>query len=206
MYSRMQDIFTNIYEKCAWGDDGHPHYRGSSGGGSEIPYNANTYIPVLKNFIKDKAIKTVVDLGCGDFRCGPLIYNDLDITYTGYDAYNGVVQYNQSILSAPKYTFINMDFCNRKEEIVGADVCILKDVLQHWSLKSIYEFLDYLVTTKRFKYILITNCAHQSTDNTDIEDGKFRPLNTNYLPLKKYGAVEIYRYDTKQVSVVTIRN
>ena len=138
--------------------------------------------------------------------CGPLIYDDLDVTYTGYDAYKGVIQYNQSILSAPKYTFIHLDFFHKKEEIVGADMCILKDVLQHWNLSSIYEFLDYLVTTKKFKYIFISNCAYQQMDNTDIPIGEIHPLNSNYLPLKEYGATEIYRYSTKQVSVINVDN
>ena len=200
----MQDIFTEKYENCVWGNNGNPNYKGTSGGGSEIPFNKDTYIPVLKKFIKDNSIKTVTDLGCGDFVCGPLIYDDLDVTYTGYDAYKGVIQYNQSILSAPKYTFIHLDFFHKKEEIVGADMCILKDVLQHWNLSSIYEFLDYLVTTKKFKYIFISNCAYQQMDNTDIPIGEIHPLNSNYLPLKEYGATEIYRYSTKQVSVINV--
>jgi|APCry1669189534_1035231.scaffolds.fasta_scaffold22165_2 hypothetical protein len=200
----MQDIFTGKYENCAWGNNENPQYKGSSGGGSEIGFNQNTYIPVLKKFINDNSIKTVVDLGCGDFVCGPLIYNDLDVLYTGYDAYNGVIQYNQSILSAPKYTFIHLDFFTKKEEIVDADLCILKDVLQHWDLKSIYEFLDYIVEHKKFKYILVSNCSFQRVDNTDIITGNIHHLNSNYFPLKKYGAVEIFRYSTKQVSVIDV--
>ena len=79
----MEEIFTNIYEKKMWGNNKNNEYSGSSGNGSSIKYNKNTYIPFLKNFISTNDIKTIVDLGCGDFLCGSLIYNDLDITYTG---------------------------------------------------------------------------------------------------------------------------
>ena len=82
----MELIFTNVYENKLWGDNNNnTEYKGSSGSGSDINYNINTFVPFLKQFIVDNNIKNVVDLGCGDFRCGKLIYDDLDILYTGYD-------------------------------------------------------------------------------------------------------------------------
>jgi hypothetical protein len=78
----------------------------------------------------------------------------------------------------------------------------LKDVVQHWALKNIYEFLDYLVENKTFKYILICNCCSQKKDNTDISSGGFRCLSCEYLPLKKYNPTKLYNYDTKEVSVI----
>ena len=79
----METTFTMIYENKIWGDNNNNNYKGSSGGGSTINYNENTYIPFLQKFIIDNDIETIVDLGCGDFVCGPLIYNNLDILYTG---------------------------------------------------------------------------------------------------------------------------
>jgi hypothetical protein len=200
----MESLFTEIYETSWWGDNKNPEYKGSSGGGSDVEYNINTYVPFLKKFITENNIKSVVDLGCGDFRCGPFIYNDLDVTYTGYDTYKKVIVYNQTQHSLPKYTFVHLDFYSKKEDIVGGDLCILKDVIQHWSLDKIYTFLDYLVTTKKFKYILICNCCDQTYDNADNIDGRNRALSCKFLPLRKYNAVEKYRYDTKEVSVIEV--
>lgn len=200
----METVFTNIYERSSWGTNNNSFYKGSSGGGSNIEYNKTTYIPFVKMFIESNGIKTVIDLGCGDFRCGPLIYNDLDILYTGYDTYSKVVEYNATQHAAPKYTFRHLDICNKKEEIGKADLCILKDVIQHWPLKDIYEFLDYLVESKRFKYILITNCYVNAADNTDIAMGEWRSLSSTCLPLKKYSPQSLYKYDTKEVSVIVI--
>jgi hypothetical protein len=200
----MENIFTTIYENNIWGTNNNNNYSGSSGEGSEIQYNINNYIPFLKKFIIDNNIKSVVDLGCGDFRCGPLIYDDLDIKYTGYDAYKKVVEYNTSNLNMIKYSFIHLDFCNNKENIQNGDLCILKDVIQHWSLNNIYNFLDYLVFYKKFKYILICNCSNQYEDNTDINDGDFRGLNSNFLPLKKYNITKLLEYNTKEISVINI--
>jgi hypothetical protein len=200
----MEQVFTDVYETKLWGDNNNPEYNGSSGSGSTINYNKDNYVPFLKKFIADNNIKNIVDLGCGDFICGKLIYDDLDIVYTGYDAYKKVIDTNSNENPSPKYTFVHLDFCNNKESIVNADMCILKDVIQHWSLDNIYKFLDYLVYHKKFKYILICNCCNQNKDNTNIKNGDFRPLNCNYLPLKKYKPVKLITYNSKEVSVIRV--
>ena len=73
-----------------------------------ISYNEE-YILFLKNWIKENNIKSVVDLGCGDFKCGKLIYDDLDVSYTGYDAYNKLIEYHQENIQDTKYEFIHKD-------------------------------------------------------------------------------------------------
>lgn len=201
----MESTFVNIYEQKKWGDNQAEEYSGSSGFGSTVPYNKDHYIPFLKKFIQEKGIKTVVDLGCGDFLTGPFLYDDLDIHYIGYDAYEKLVHHHQSKYDGSnKYAFHYLDFFSKKESIVSADLCILKDVLQHWSLSDIYSFLDYLFTQQKFKYILICNSSHQSEDNTSIETGGVRPLSCHYLPLRKYKPVEYLRYHTKEVSVIEV--
>ena len=199
----MESIFTNVYESKAWGNNNNIDYNGSSGDGSSIEYNKDTYVFFLKKFITDNKIKNIIDLGCGDFRCGKLIYDDLDILYTGYDAYKKVIDYNSKNYLLPKYSFKHLDFCNNKESIINGDLCILKDVIQHWAVDNIYTFLDYLVETKKFKYILICNCCNQKQDNTNIIDGDFRHLSCNYFPLKKYNPIKLYNYNSKEVCVIT---
>ena len=200
----MEPIFTNVYENNIWGNNNNPGYRGSSGPGSDINYNKDNYVPFLQKFIIDNNIKNIIDLGCGDFRCGKLIYNDLDITYKGYDTYKKIIDYNTKHNLLPKYSFTHLDFCNNKEKIINGDLCILKDVIQHWSLDNIYSFLDYLVENKKFKYILICNCCNQMQDNTDITNGDFRHLSYKYFPLKKYNAIKLYNYHSKEVSIIEI--
>jgi SAM-dependent methyltransferase len=197
----MELYFTDIYENRVWGDNKHKEYNGGSGGGSEIYYNLNTYVPFLKKFILENDIKTVVDLGCGDFKCGTFIYQDLEVSYTGYDTYKKMVDYN--IKSHPKYRFEHLDFFNHKEQIVSGDLCILKDVVQHWKMDEIYTFLDYLVESKKFKYILLCNCCDQKTDDPENE-GRSTPLSIHFYPLKKYNPIKLYNYHTKEVSVISL--
>ena len=200
----MEPVFTNIYEHNEWGNNNISGYNGSSGEGSEIDYNKDIYVSFLKEIITDNNIKTIVDLGCGDFKCGKLIYDDLDILYTGYDVYKKLIDYNSTQYALPKYSFIHLDFCNAKESIVNGELCILKDVLQHWSLNSIYTFLDYLVEHKKFKFILICNCCNQTQDDIDIITGDCRSLSCNYFPLKKYNPMKLYNYRSKEVCVIEI--
>jgi hypothetical protein len=201
----METVFTNIYESNIWGANNIAHgYSGTSGQGSDVSYNADNYIPFLKKFIAEHNIESIVDLGCGDFRCGPLIYDDLDVTYNGYDIYEKVIEYNKMTHSAEKYTFRHLDFCNRRDEIISGDLCILKDVIQHWCLNDIYMFLDYMVMSKKYKHILICNCCYQRDDDTEIQTGGFRPLSSMHLPLSKYGFKPVYTYHTKEVSLLSL--
>ena len=200
----MERVFTNIYENKIWGDNNNREYNGSSGGGSDLDYNKDTYVPFLKKFIIDNNIKNVVDLGCGDFKCGKLIYDDLDIKYTGYDTYKKIIDYNLKQHSLPKYFFEHLNIFDDKEIIKTADLCILKDVLQHWKMDEIYTFLDYLIENKIFKYILICNCCNQTKDNPD-NDGRSTPLSINFFPLKKYNPVKLYNFHTKELSVIYVK-
>ena len=200
----MEQIFTNVYENNIWGNNNIDNYSGSSGEGSSITYNKNSYVPFIRQFIMINNIKTICDLGCGDFRCGKLLYDDLNVSYTGYDTYNKIIQYNSTQHANNKYNFIHLDFFTYKEDIISGDLCILKDVIQHWSLDNIYTFLDYLIESKKFKFIILCNYCHQRKDNTNIINGDFRPLSCDYFPLKKYSPKKLYYYNTKEISVIEI--
>ena len=200
----MENIFTEIYEKCVWGNNNENEYLGSSGFGSSLSFNEE-YISFLKKFIIENNINSIIDLGCGDFRCGKIIYDDLNIIYNGFDAYKKVIDYNKKIyISDKKFNFTHLDFYTEKEKIPSGDLCILKDVIQHWSLESIYIYMDYLTTVKKFKYILICNCSFQDADNTNIQNGGFRYLSCNYLPLKKYNPILLFKYKSKEISLIKL--
>jgi hypothetical protein len=195
-------IFTDIYENCVWGNNYETEYNGTSGLGSEINYNKD-YIFFLKKFIVKNNVSKITDLGCGDFKCGKSIYDNLEnINYLGYDAYDKIVNNNNNLYDKNKYKFIHLDFYNERHKIEESELCIIKDVLQHWKLNEIYIFLDYLLNTKKFKYILICNCCDQKEDNTEIITGDFRPLSCNFFPLKRYKPIKLYNYNSKEISLI----
>jgi hypothetical protein len=180
------EVFNQIYEQNIWGNNHNQYYKGSSGGGSELSFNADTYIPFLKNFLNTYSINSVTDLGCGDFVCGPDIYADTSIIYRGYDIYNKVILHHQDMYkNNTLWYFECLDFYNNIDKIQNSDLCILKDVVQHWKNEYIYHFLDDVIARKKFKYILLCNCCNQHYDNEDIDaNGGGRSLSCTKLPLK----------------------
>lgn len=202
MSSDHERIFTDVYASGNWGTNNDPLYKGSSGAGSSVEFNTR-YIEFLRGFLLKNNIKTVLDLGCGDFRCGPSIYDDIDLTYYGYDTYKDLIERHKTVFaSQSKYTFCHSNILDEKESLPQADVVILKDVLQHWNNSEVITLLDYLTTCKKFKYIIITNCSDASYDNYDTKTGKHRPLSARYMPLRKYMPMICLTYNRKEMSII----
>jgi len=205
-------IFTAIYEEKRLGNDGSPYYAGSSGTGASYEYNKDEFVPFLRKFIVDNQIKTVADLGCGNLGYDRKLYGEVGVTaYYGYDVYDRVQEHNRRFTNHKKYHFYTMDFLVHRAEIHAADLCIIKDVLQHWLLADIYTLLDYLVESKRFKYIMIVNCYPQPPADwagdmrgewPSFKTGDWRKLGAAYLPLKKYSPKPVFYYKSKEVSVI----
>ena len=209
-------VFTEVYETHQWGDNDNPNYEGSSGSGSSLAFNEKTYIPFMQNFFKEYKIKSVVDLGCGDFIIGLLLYGKTNIDYTGYDAYKGVIDYNNNkFKDNNNFHFIHSDFTSvqNRKNINKADLCIIKDVLQHLPNNTVIKFLDYITKSKKFKYILLINSSVSRNYIKDIKSGDFRPLSALHYPLKKYNAKIVYKwdirldtnkFDRKEISLITL--
>ena len=183
--TQYTDEFTKIYNTNYW-------IKGS-GSGSYIE-NTIEYNKYIIDFITKNNINSITDIGCGDWQSSYLIYqNFINIDYLGLDCVNFIIEKNKKY--HPKYNFKTLDILCNVDLIRESDVYIIKDVLQHWKLKDIYNFLDKLVM-KNFKYIIITNNGNQSYDNLELNEyiGNGRGLNSKFLPLKKYNAETLLEY------------
>ena len=141
-------------------------------------------------------------MGCGDWQSSYLIYNDIELHYCGYDAYEKVCINNSK--NFPHHSFNHLDFIKDKHDLQNADLCIIKDVLQHLCNKDIVDLLQYLITNKKYKYILITNCCSQMFDNQDVVNGDFRKLTARMNPLKQFNPKIIGNFNTKEISIIKI--
>lgn len=176
----MKERFEKIYDNNEWSF--------GSGEGS-LPIHNKGYIETLESFLRDKQIKSVVDLGCGDWQFSKLINWD-GVQYDGYDLVGSVIDKNKKDYQSSNIRF--HVFSGEFNELPTADLLIAKDVLQHWSNNTVYKFLPYL---QNYKYSLITNCVKRSgkTTNIDIEDGDFRVLDIR-LPPFNVEAEEIFSF------------
>ncbi len=176
----MRERFEQIYATREWG-------RGSGEGSYRV--HTRGYVEQLQTFMRDHNVKSVVDLGCGDWQFSK--YIDWDgIHYCGLDVVKSVIDDNSA-----KHASSNIEFqlvSKGFDELPPADLLIAKDVLQHLSHQTVLSFLPVL---HRYKHSLITNCVNPSgkTRNDDINNGEFRYLDIR-LPPFDVQAKEIYSF------------
>jgi SAM-dependent methyltransferase len=170
---KANDVFEEIYRNNAWAS-------GSGLGSTEEatrPYRA-----FLQQFIKANRIRSVVDLGCGDWQFARLI-DWSGVRYVGLDV-SGTALERARAIAPPSFEFRQFDAFN--DSLPSADLLIAKDVLQHWPSREILRFLP---KTECFQFCLITNgYAAAPNLNADIDLGNFRPLNLKAPPFNSTGA------------------
>ncbi|WP_099864626.1 class I SAM-dependent methyltransferase [Pararhizobium haloflavum] len=187
----MRDRFEEIYRTAEW-------EGGGSGEGSH-PVHTFGYRRFLGRFLRENAIRSVVDLGCGDWQFSRRI-DWRGIDYQGFDVVPMVVEANQRRYGSDTIRFeLAPDF----ENLPQADLIIAKDVLQHWSNASILDFLPVL---QRYRHALITNCVTPDglSQNSDIADGDFRPVDLRLEPFSM-AAEPVYSFRNAQSLVPGIK-
>ena len=163
------EVFSKIYEEDLW--------HGGSGAGSKIE-NVKEYVDILQKYINKPEIKTVLDLGCGDWQFSKFL--DLSsVSYLGVDVVESVIESNSTSYSASNIKFISRDITTY--EIPKADLIICKDVLQHLCNKDVVTILVKIITSSKFS--LITNDFNpENTENKNIDNGDYRCLDLTLSP------------------------
>jgi hypothetical protein len=144
--SSVQDVFTRIYHENKWGGNSGEY---SSGSGSSDP-SVLAYVALIKNFIKTNNIKTVIDLGCGDFKVGSQLQIP-GVSYIGIDIVDSLINHNQSSFGNSSVSFLCRDII--KDELPEGELCLIRQVLQHLSNQEIAGILH---NTQKYKYAIIT--------------------------------------------------
>jgi 2-polyprenyl-3-methyl-5-hydroxy-6-metoxy-1,4-benzoquinol methylase len=163
------EVFSKIYKEDLW--------HGGSGAGSKLE-NVKEYVEILQKYIDKPEVKTVLDLGCGDWQFSKFL--DLSsVSYLGVDVVESVIESNSTSYSASNIKFISRDITTY--EVPKADLIICKDVLQHLSNKDVVTILVKIITSSKFS--LITNdFMPENTENKDINNGDYRSLDLTLSP------------------------
>ncbi|MBL9162283.1 MAG: class I SAM-dependent methyltransferase [Planctomycetaceae bacterium] len=174
----MEFVFSRIYRDHAWGGVSR------SGPGSDLQH-LETYLAILQACLRRPDVNRVVDIGCGDWAASSAI-DWSGVEYLGIEVVPELVQQLTTTYGSRQVAFQCADALEAKD--LAADLCVVKEVLQHWSNDSVHRFLS---TLKNYKFALITNDQHcqvwgenetcctlleQADLNADIEDGAYRPL------------------------------
>lgn len=169
-------IFDRIYRENLWS-------AGSGTGSTEE--GTKPYREFLHNFMRSNGVRSVVDLGCGDWQFSRHIdWSGID--YLGVDV-SAVVLETARAFTAPGVRFRQLNAV--ADPLPAADLLIAKDVLQHWSNADIAALLPQLAS---FRYALITNGflpGAEDQTNADIDTGMhYRPVDLQRAPFELAGA------------------
>ncbi len=180
----MKQRFEEIYATSEWGK--------GSGEGSYVEHT-KPYVRFLERFIRTNDVRSVVDMGCGDWQFSQTV-NWQGARYQGFDIVESVVRENQSRFSSGTIEFFLYE--GDPTALPEADLLIAKDVLQHWSQDRVQAFLPVI---QRYRFALITNCVEPNgeTPNQEIEDGAFRRLDINAAPFH-WQAKEVFQFTHHQ--------
>ena len=144
----VAEVFTRIYQANEWNGPGGQDFYSGPGSVSEI---VQPYAAAIRAFIERNAIRSVLDIGCGDFRAGREIAAS-GVRYIGVDVVESLVARNQRLYGSETVTFMAKDAI--EDELPAADLCLLREVLQHLSNKQIQRILW---KTRKYRYVIVTN-------------------------------------------------
>ncbi len=167
----IKEIFKEIYLQQLWRPQNKKKiFEFYSGIGSYDDELVADYIYSVKKFLKTfKNKPDVVDLGCGDFNIGSKLRKYCR-NYIASDIVEELIEHNKKKFKKLKVDFRVLDIT--KDELPNADICFLRQVLQHLSNNSIFRFIKLL--KKKYKYILITEhfpSIPKIIPNIDKSDG-----------------------------------
>ncbi len=148
-FGRMdrKQAFSAIYQEACWGQNSDNPF--CSGHGSADAFAAS-YNDIVTSYILTEEIRSVVDLGCGDFRIGRRLCI-LPIEYCGVDIVSELVTYNSRQYGNERITFKCLDIV--EDQLPTAELCLIRQVLQHLSNIEIASVLKKL---GKYRHVIIT--------------------------------------------------
>jgi hypothetical protein len=194
-HTERYEVFKDVYDNNGWGQPA----PGKKYNSDSPPRATGPYRELVNKFIKSHPdIKTVVDLGCGDFEASSGI-DFGDAHYIGLDIYDELINYNIQHYGSPQFEFRVCDLVD--DELPAGDLCLVTLVLYIMSHEDLFPVLEKL---KQYKYVLITdgqaNIPVAERKNIDKKTDKFTrgdyynngfylelpPFNLNLTVLQEY--------------------
>ena len=175
----MAGAFARAYTTGQW-------HHGSGSGSS--PANTARYRRFLAAYLTEHRVKSVLDIGCGDWQSTRLI-DWTGINYVGIDLVPEVILRNHFRYGHRRnLTFTCTDALNG-HRLPAADLIIVKDLLQHWPDTAISQLEERLAGRRA----LLTYDLRRDGAHADTEPGGYRPLDLGRHPFR-WPVTERLRY------------
>ena len=176
--------FEEIYKNSTWGEGSGP---GSS------PEATIKYRQVVQEWLDKEEIKTVLDIGCGDWAFSKLL-DFSNVKYLGVDIVPEVIEANSDMYESDNVDFGLLDIVNSKFPKV--DLILCKDVLQHLPNYDVEILLEKIKIFS--KYALICNTVYTpdyvvdsatgetaSSVNANVITGGYRGIDISFAPFSQ---------------------
>jgi hypothetical protein len=142
----VKEVFTRVYDTHEWGGRKGQYCSGS--GSSD--HQATLYATMVKAFVAERNIRTIVDLGCGDFVVGRELQVP-GVKYIGVDIVEQLIEHNNRNFGSGEISFLCLDII--ADDLPEADLCLVRQVLQHLSNAQIDAVLRKI---GKYRYALVT--------------------------------------------------
>ncbi|MCI0560699.1 MAG: class I SAM-dependent methyltransferase [Nitrososphaera sp.] len=168
---KASEVFDDVYRKNIWG--GSPGELCSGHGTVENLYAP--YCSYVAELLEQTSVPKprILDIGCGDFRVGRYLLSQLrrPVHHIGIDVALTVITHHQKETTKLNFPvshsieFICMDAT--EGELPVADLCLIRQVLQHLSNTQIKKILD---NTSAIRTLVVTE--EQRTDQRGLVPNK----------------------------------
>ena len=178
----LSDMFNYVAKHNLWRNN-----ESISGYGSTLDATKSVR-DCLNHWIEKYQIKSIVDCACGDMNWQIFLTKFQELNYRGFDISNHVQ-------TMSKYPISILDIT--KQVPPGADLILLRDVLQHLPLKLARSALENVIRAAisrgntSITYIAVTS-FESVKKNDNIDAGDFFRNNINYFPFPKIPTYPTY--------------
>lgn len=171
--AHRQVVFREIWASNYWGDQ-----ESESGTGSNLHETA-VLRSRLASLLASLAVRSLLDVPCGDFHWMKEVRLPPGLTYVGGDIVEQIVARNRNCYGGETRLFRKMDLM--RDSLPAADLILCRDCFVHFSFVDIFKAVGNLKRSGS-KYLLTTHYANDRA-NDDIRTGRWRPLNLTRPPL-----------------------
>jgi SAM-dependent methyltransferase len=176
----VRKTFEDIYSYGGWGGLG-------SGPGS-LPRNARPYVEFVANLLQSHSVRTVVDVGCGDWQMWPAgMFDGID-KYVGFDIVESVIE-SRAAHQSSRCEFHVADATVMT--LPPGDLLLCKEVLQHLPNAEVLGFLESAITACRIVVVCDDIWIGSGSNwrrgarrllNLDVQPGGYRPVDDALAP------------------------
>ena len=162
-----EEIFTYIYRNRLWGGEGEHGFRSGTG---SLPEHARAYEDYVVALVKRLAIRSILDVGCGDFQVSRRILERLEpeIRYLGTDVVAELIRRNAERHGSERIRF---ETVRGGASYPEADLVLIRQVLQHNDNRAVAAILERARVAGRWIVIAEHVPLDPSTPNLDIRTG-----------------------------------